>query len=386
MSSVINIFNRLDLIVSHGDGVYIIDKQGKKYLDFVSGMATNALGYNNKYLNQALKNQIDKIWHCYNYYIIEEQERLAQRLVNRTFADKTFFCSSGLEAVEAMIKFATYHSYAIKENRQEIIALQGGFHGRSLLGSSLTHYTSLQKGLGKLLNNIVHVPRNDIQALRKVISNKTLAIILEPVQAEGGIHVLDYKYLKKVRELSNQYGILLCFDEVQCGYGRTGSLFHYEQLLIEPDMLTCAKGMGNGFPLGGCLMKDKIATSLPIGIHGSTYSGNPLAMTVGNAVLDCMEAEGFFDHVRKSGQYMSTILHQLKDQTSWMQEIRGIGLMWGIDIRKGIDAKLLMQKCKDNGLLISIANGRKTMRLVPPLIIKKQEIDEMAEKLSTIIF
>ncbi|MFP3033239.1 MAG: aspartate aminotransferase family protein, partial [Wolbachia sp.] len=328
MDHVVNAYNRSEASIVRGEGVYLFDKDGKKYLDFAAGISTTSLGHCHPYITDKLKEQLDSLWHCSNIFTIPQQERLAQRLTELTFADKVFFCSSGLEATEAAIKFIRRYFYLNgQEKRSHIITIEGGFHGRSIAAISAGGNEKSREGFAPLLSGFDKVPRNNIEALEKKINSETAAIFLEPIQSEGGVHPLDVEYLKKVREITKAQGIILCFDEVQCGYGRIGSLFYYQNIGVEPDMLTCAKAMGNGFPLAACLVKDYIAETITPGTHGSTYGGNPLAMTVGNAVLDVMLKEGFFDHVKKVSKYLKEKLLPLTEEfPKIVSEVRGEGL------------------------------------------------------------
>ncbi|OWZ25119.1 aminotransferase class-III family protein [Wolbachia endosymbiont of Wuchereria bancrofti] len=328
MSHIINAYSRLETPIVRGEGVYLFDRDGKKYLDFAAGISTTSLGHCHPYIADKLKEQLGSLWHCSNIFTIPKQEKLAERLAALTFADKVFFCSSRLEATEAAIKFIRHYFYSKgQEKRNRIITIEGGFHGRSIAAISAGGNKKSREGFAPLLSGFDKVPRNDVRALEEKISNETAAVFLEPIQSEGGVYTLDVRYLQKVREITKAQEIILCFDEVQCGYGRIGSLFHYQNIKIEPDMLTCAKAMGNGFPLAACLVKDYIAEAITPGTHGSTYGGNPLAMTVGHAVLDIMLEEGFFNHVQGISRYLKEKLLLLaKEFPKIISEVRGEGL------------------------------------------------------------
>jgi acetylornithine/N-succinyldiaminopimelate aminotransferase len=376
MSHVVNAYNRLKILIIKGEGVYLFDENNKKYLDFAAGIATASLGHCHLYITDKLREQLGSLWHCSNVFTIPEQERLAERLTTLTFADKVFFCSSGLEATEAAIKFIRRYFYSKGQTkRNRIITIEGGFHGRSIAAISAGGNEKAREGFSPLLSGFDQVPRNDIKALKEKISDETAAVFLEPIQSEGGVYPLNTEYLKKVRKITQAQGIILCFDEVQCGYGRIGSLFHYQNVGVEPDMLTCAKAMGNGFPLAACLVRDYIAEAITPGTHGSTYGGNPLAMTVGNAVLDTMLKEGFFDHVKRVSGYLKEKLSSLaKEFPEVISEIRGEGLLIGIELQTPLADKVINQ-CLDKGLILTRVLNNKVIRITPPLIIENEHID-----------
>lgn len=377
MQHIVNAYNRLEISIIKGDGVYLFDDSGKKYLDFAAGIATTSLGHCHPYITEKLKEQANSLWHCSNIFAIPEQERLAKRLVDATFADKVFFCSSGLEATEAAIKFIRRYFYLQGQaERNRIIAIEGGFHGRSIAAISAGGNEKSREGFAPLLSGFDKVPRNDIQALEEKISDETAAVFLEPIQSEGGMYPLSTEYLQQVRKITEAQGIILCFDEVQCGYGRTGSLFHYQNINIEPDMLTCAKAMGNGFPLAACLVKDDIAKAITPGTHGSTYGGNPLAMTVGNAVLDIILKEGFLDNVKIVSQYLKEKLFNLiKEFPGVISEIRGEGMLMGIELNAPLASKII-NKCLHQGLILTKVLNDKVIRITPPLIIENKHVDD----------
>nr|CAD7417367.1 unnamed protein product [Timema poppensis] len=376
MDHVVNAYNRLDTPIVRGEGAYLFDKDG---------ISTTSLGHCHPYITDKLKEQLSSLWHCSNIFTIPEQERLADRLTTLTFADKVFFCSSGLEATEAAIKFIRRYFYSKRQaKRNRIVTIEGGFHGRSIAAISAGNSEKSREGFAPLLSGFDKVPRNDIKALEKKISNETAAVFLEPIQSEGGVYPLDVEYLQKVRKITKAQGIILCFDEVQCGYGRIGSLFYYQNVGIEPDMLTCAKAMGNGFPLAACLVKDYIAEAITPGTHGSTYGGNPLAMTVGNAVLDIMLKEGFFDHVKRISKYLKEKLLPLaKEFPEMISEVRGEGLLMGIELATPVADKVISRSL-DKGAEIGLTSisrsrvnklkldGNKRARIIDRLLNKKE--------------
>ncbi|WP_353477725.1 aspartate aminotransferase family protein [Wolbachia pipientis] len=375
MSHIVNAYSRLLTSIVRGEGVYLFGKDGKKYLDFAAGISTASLGHCHPYVTGKLKEQLGSLWHCSNIFTIPEQERLAERLTALTFADKVFFCSSGLEATEAAIKFIRRYFYSQGQGRRNrIITIEGGFHGRSIAAISAGGNEKSREGFAPLLPGFDKVPRNDIKALEEKISDETAAVFLEPIQSEGGVYTLDVKYLQKVREITKAQGMILCFDEVQCGYGRIGSLFHYQNIGIEPDMLTCAKAIGNGFPLAACLVRDYIAEAITPGTHGSTYGGNPLAMTVGNAVLDVMLEEGFFGHVRRVSKCLKEKLLPLAEEfPEIISEIRGEGLLIGIELKVPFADKIVGQSL-DKGLIMTRVLNNVVIRITPPLIVEDKHV------------
>lgn len=376
MSHIVNAYNRLGISIVRGEGVYLFDQSGRQYLDFAAGIATTSLGNCHPYIEDKLKEQLSSLWHCSNLFTIPQQELLAERLVSLTFADKVFFCSSGLEATEAAIKFIRRYFYVKgQKKRNRIITVEGGFHGRSIAAISAGGNERSREGFAPLLVGFDKVSRNNIQALKEKISDETAAVFLEPIQSEGGIYSLNVEYLKQVREITKDQGIILCFDEVQSGYGRIASLFHYQNVGIEPDMLTCAKAMGNGFPIAACLVRDYIAQAITPGTHGSTYGGNPLAMTVGNAVLDSMLKEGFFSHVKEVSKYLNKkLLDLFKQFPKAILEVRGEGLLMGIELQVPIADKIVNQ-CLNEGLILTKVLNNRVIRITPPLIIENEHVD-----------
>ena len=384
-SCVVNAYNRSKVPIIRGEGVYLFDENGNRYLDFASGIATVGLGHCHPYIISKLEKQISQLFHCSNLFTIPEQERLARRLVDLTFADKVFFCSSGTEAVESAIKFIRRYYYSkglLYKNR--IITIQGGFHGRTIAAISAGGNQKSKEGFAPLLEGFDHVIRDDISDLLSAVTDQTAGILLEPIQAEGGVHILNTDYLRQIRDITRKKDILLCFDEVQCGYGRPGSLFYHQLIGVEPDLLTCAKAMGNGFPVAACLLKDAIAETITPGCHGSTYGGNPLAMVAANAVLDLMTEDGFFDGVSKVGEYLGESLRALsRCNQCIISAVRGIGCIWGVDIN--ISAQEVVSECVRHGLLITRVSNNKTLRIVPPLIIEKSHVDDAVNILNKVI-
>ncbi|MDG7056774.1 MAG: aspartate aminotransferase family protein [Wolbachia endosymbiont of Penenirmus auritus] len=382
MNHIVNAYNRFEIPIVRGEGACLFDKDGKKYLDFAAGISTTSLGHCHPYIADKLKKQSDLLWHCSNIFTIPEQERLAERLTALTFADKVFFCSSGLEATEAAIKFIRRYFYSKgQEKRNRIITIEGGFHGRSIAAISAGGNEKSREGFAPLLSGFDKVPRNNIKALEEKISDETAAVFLEPIQSEGGVYKLDAEYLHKVKEITKAQEMILCFDEVQCGYGRIGSLFHYQNIGIEPDILTCAKAMGNGFPLAACLVRNYIAEAITPGTHGSTYGGNPLAMTVGNAVLDIVLKEGFFDHVRRISKYLKEKLLPLAEEfPRIISEIRGEGLLIGIELKAPLADKIVSRSL-DKGLIMTKVLNNRVVRITPPLIVHDKHVDAACDTL-----
>ncbi|HWJ99901.1 MAG TPA: aspartate aminotransferase family protein [Xanthobacteraceae bacterium] len=373
-------YARADLAFERGEGAWLTSTDGKQYLDFSGGVAVNALGHAHPVLVKALTDQAQKVWHVSNLFRIPEAERLAARLVEASFADTVFFSNSGAEAMEGAIKTARkYHAVSGNPERTRIIAFESAFHGRTLATLSAAGAKKYLDGFGEPLAGFDHVPYGDLEAAKKAITKETAAILVEPVQGESGVRVPPPSFLRGLRELCDQHGLLLVLDEVQTGMGRTGKLFAYEWAGIEPDVLGTAKGIGGGFPLGATLATAEAAKGMTAGTHGSTFGGNPLATAVGNAVLDVILAPGFLEHVRESGLRIKQRLAELKDRhPSVIAEIRGEGLLIGI--RCVAPQADVIVAARDEGLLTAAA-GENVVRLLPPLIIGETEIAEAIKKL-----
>lgn len=369
------IYKRTGIRMVRGQGSYLFDDGDKRYLDFASGIAVNAFGHSHPHLVEALREQAGKLWHCSNQYTTDELERFAQRLVDATFADSVFFCSSGTEAVEAGIKFMRrYHYETGAPYRHRIITFEGGFHGRTYGGISAGGNDSARAGFGQLLSGFDRVAYNDIEAVKHAITANTAGILIEPIQGEGGVRPATVEFLQQLRTLCTEHGILLMCDEVQCGYGRPGSIYAFERAGITPDIVTSAKGIGGGFPLGATLVTEKVGQVLPAGSHGSTYGSNPLAMAVGNAVLDLLLEDGLFAHVNAMGKRLVEGLRAIGSDT--IKDVRGVGLMVGLE--PAGDARVLAKTLLEHGLTTSpTVTG--VLRLVPPLNVSATEIDEALE-------
>jgi acetylornithine/N-succinyldiaminopimelate aminotransferase len=381
MEPVLPTYARQPLSFEKGEGVWLETKDGERYLDFAGGIAVTVAGHGHPHLIEALKAQADKLWHTSNLYRIEGQERLAERLVAATFADTVFFTNSGAEALEGAIKMARrYHYGQGAPERWRLITFEGAFHGRTLATISAAGQEKLLKGFGPPVEGFDHVPFGDLDAVRAAIGPETAGILLEPIQGEGGIRAFSNEQLRELRQIADDAGILLIFDEVQCGMGRTGKLFAYEWSGIAPDIMAAAKGIGGGFPLGAILASEKAAGAMTAGSHGTTYGGNPLAMAVGNAVLDIVLADGFLEHVRQVASQMRQGLEGLKDaHPDLIEEVRGAGLMLGLKLRRSEPAALIDALRAEH--MLAVGAGDNVVRLLPPLVISEDEISEALARL-----
>lgn len=375
---IMNTYNRFPIVIIKGRGAIVYDTDGREYLDFVSGIAVCNLGHCHPKVTVAFQKQAQRLIHISNLYHNEPQIKLAKLLVENSFADKAFFCNSGAEANEAAIKLVRkYAKEKLKGNRYEIITMEKSFHGRTMATITATGQEKVQKGFEPLLPGFKYAPFNNIDAVKKAINKKTAAVMLEPIQGEGGVNIPDNDYLKKLRRLCNDEGILLVFDEVQTGMGRTGSLFAYEHYNIEPDIMTLAKGLGNGVAIGAMLAKDSVAEAFTPGSHASTFGGNPLACSAAKASLEVIIEDGILlENCMRMGDYLIKGLKELKKEHSFIKEIRGKGLLVGMELN--IDGKDIVMECIKEGLLINCTMDR-ILRFLPPLIITKEEIDSMIE-------
>jgi acetylornithine/N-succinyldiaminopimelate aminotransferase len=382
MSALYGTYARSELAFERGEGVRLFAQDGTRYLDFHSGIAVNALGHGDKHLVETLKSAAEKVWHTSNVFTIPEQEKLGQRLVENTFADACFFTNSGTEAVECAIKTARHYFWAKGETeRFEIIAFTGSFHGRTLGAIAAGGNPSYLEGFGTPLAGFKHAAPGDLAAVEALITDKTCAILIEPVQGEGGVTAMPAEFMRGLRALCDKHGMLLILDEVQCGYGRTGKFFAYEWSGITPDIMAVAKGIGGGFPLGACLATAEVAKSMVPGTHGSTYGGNPLACTVGNAVLDRMLEPGFFEHVDKMGNRLAWHLQQLQQRfPHHVLELRGKGLLAGIKI--DVPVRDFVLRLRDRQHMLAQGAGENVLRLLPPLIVNEAEIEEAVGKIA----
>ena len=374
MSALAKNYNRRKIAFKRGKGSFLYSTNGKKYLDFVQGIAVNSLGHANPYLTKAMNKQAKKIWHVSNAFIIPEGEKLAKRLRQKTFADYVIFQNSGAEATEAAIKAARRYFYSIgKPQKTRILCIRNSFHGRTLAAIFASGSKKMTEGFGPEVPGFDHFNFADHRGLKKAITKKTAAIMIETAMGESGIKVIPDWCLRDLRKICNKKKILLILDEVQCGIGRSGKFFAYEYAKIKPDIVPIAKGIGGGFPIGAVLMNKKVASAMIPGSHGSTFGGNPLAMSVGNAVLDQIFKKGFLKNVQKSSKYFLSELNKIKeDYPEIIKEVRGIGLLIGLQLY--YDQNKFIKKLDDNKLLTMKA-GENVVRILPPLNVKKQEID-----------
>jgi acetylornithine/N-succinyldiaminopimelate aminotransferase len=374
MSALAKNYNRKKISFNYGRGSFLYSTNGKKYLDFVQGIAVNSLGHANSYLIKAINKQSKKLWHVSNAFIIPESEKLAARLTKKTFADFVIFQNSGAEATEAAIKVARRYFYSIgKPKKNRILCVKNSFHGRTLATIYASGSKKMTEGFGPKVDGFDHFEFGDHKSLKKSITSKTAAIMVETVMGEGGIKVIPDWCLKGLRKICNEKKILLILDEVQCGIGRSGNFFAFENSKIKPDIVPIAKGIGGGFPLGAVLMNKKVASGMTAGTHGSTFGGNPLAMSVGNAVLEQIFKKGFLSNVKKVSKYFHLELGKLKKEfPKIIKEVRGVGLLIGLQLHN--DQAKFIQKLMDNKLL-TIRAAENVIRILPPLNVKKQEID-----------
>ena len=368
--------NRAPVCFTYGKGINLWDTEGRKYYDFLSGIAVNALGYSHPKVVNAVKAQAEKLIHCSSLYYIEKQAQLAKVLVENSCADRVFFANSGAEANEGAFKLARiYFKKKGMPDKYEIITLKKSFHGRTLATTAATGQEKYQKPYAPLTPGFINVPMNDIDALKAAVNEKTCAVMLEPIQGESGVNPVDLQYMKEVKKLCEANGILLIFDEIQCGLGRTGKLFAYEHFDVEPDIFTLAKALGSGVPIGALCAKEFVASAFEPGDHGSTFGGNPLACAAGLAVMDVLINDGLIKNAELMGEYFSRKLKSLAEKYPVIKEIRGKGLLIGIEL--SIDkAGEIKNKCFGMGYLIGNV-GTHTLRILPPLIVTEQDIDGM---------
>ena len=382
--AIIHTYNRFPVVLDHGDGVYLYDVEGKKYLDFAAGIAVCAFGYNVKEYNDALKAQIDKMIHVSNLYYTQPMAKAAHKLVNACGLKKVFFTNSGTEAIEGAIKLARKYAWT-RDNGStdhEIIAMNHSFHGRSIGALSVTGNPHYQEAFKPLIDKVVFAEYNNLDDVASKITDKTCAIIMETVQGEGGIYPATREFIQGVRKLCDEKDILLILDEIQCGMGRTGKMFAYDYYDVKPDILTVAKALGCGVPIGAFVAGEKVEKALVAGDHGSTYGGNPLATAAANAVFDMFESRHILDNVNEVGDYLGEKLASLVERYDFIKETRGLGLMRGLEFT--IPVGDIVAKSIASGLLI-ISAGTNIIRFVPPLVITKENVDEMYEKLDKVL-
>lgn len=376
-------YGRFPVTLVRGEGCRVWDDEGKEYLDFVAGIAVCSLGHSSPVVCRALKEQCEKLVHVSNLYYTEPQTDLAQMLVEHSFADRVFFCNSGAEANEAAIKLARKYSMEkFGPDRHVIISMHNSFHGRTMATLSATGQSKIQVGYDPLLQGFRFVPFNDIAALDEAMDKDVCAVMLEPIQGEGGVVCPDPDYLKQVRTLCSEKGVTLIFDEVQVGMGRTGKLFAHEHFGIAPDIMTLAKALGNGFPIGAMLSTDEMGQAFGPGSHATTFGGTPLATAVSKAVLQSLLQDGWVTNAEKMGAYFKSGLNRLAEKHETMKEVRGLGLIIGVELC--VPGAPVVEACRQKGFLIVCAQER-VLRLVPPLIVGKEEIDLLLEALDNIL-
>ena len=380
--AVMSTYARTDLVFERGEGSWLTTKDGRRFLDFTSGIAVNALGHAHPHLVEALKEQTEKFWHCSNLYRIDGQERLAQRLIDASFADTAFFCNSGAEAMECAIKIARrYHQAAGRPHKYRVITADNAFHGRTLATISAGGQAKHLDGFAPVVDAFDHVPFGNMNEARAAVTEETAAVLVEPIQGEGGYNVADDAYLHGLRAMADEFELLLIFDEVQSGMGRTGRLFAYEHAGVTPDIMALAKALGGGFPVGACLATAAAAEHMVPGTHGSTFGGNPLAMAAANAVLDVVLADGFLDRVNEAAARLNTGLTGLvANHPDVFEAVKGRGLMVGLKCVP-LNGDVVNQLIEEN--LLTVVAGDNVVRLLPPLTVTDDEIDLALEKLES---
>lgn len=377
------VFARYPIVLSHGEGPYLFDADGRRYLDFLAGIAVNVLGHAHPALVEAIRAQAGKLVHCSNLYYTETQAQLIEKLAKWSGLGKVFLANSGAEANEGAMKLARKYAYLKDPEKREIITAQHGFHGRTLATLTATAQPKYQEGYGPLPACFTYVPYDDVAALEAAVSDKTCAVLLEPIQGEGGVHVPDAAYLQKVRALCDKHGALLVLDEIQTGVGRTGTFFAYEQSGVTPDIVTLAKGLAGGVPIGAFLAKDEVAAAFHPGDHGSTFGGNPLACAAANAVFDAIESEGLLAHVQEVGAYLMESLRKLQRKyPALVAEVRGKGLIIGLQLTE--PGRAISDDCLNEGAIINCTAGD-VLRFVPPLIIENTHVDELVRILDKVL-
>lgn len=380
---LIHTYNRYPIVVEKGNGIRLYDTNGNRYLDFGAGIAVFALGYNNKEYNNALKNQIDKMIHTSNYFYNEPAVLAAKAITAASGMDRVFFTNSGTEAIEGAIKLAKKYAY-LKDGStdHEIIAMEHSFHGRSMGALAVTGNYHYQEAFGPMLAGVKFAQFNDLDSVKELVNDKTCAIIFETIQGEGGIYPATKEFMEGVKQICEEKGILLILDEIQCGMGRSGSMFAYQQYGVEPDILTCAKALGCGVPIGAFLAKEDVAKAFVPGDHGTTYGGNPLACAAAVEVFNQFNKLNVVENVKTVGAYLTEKLNQVVSDYEIVKERRGMGLIQGIEIT--VSPKEVIEKCLKNGLILFSA-GVNVLRFVPPLVITTGDVDEMIEKLRKVL-
>jgi acetylornithine/N-succinyldiaminopimelate aminotransferase len=378
------VYPRCDVRPVRGEGCYLIGERGERYLDFAAGIAVNALGHGHPHLTKAIAEQAATLMHVSNLYGSPQGEALAQRIIDKSFADTLFFTNSGTEAIECAIKTARRYFYVGEQpSRTKIITFNNAFHGRTMGAISATNQPKMRDGFEPLVPGFDYAPFNDLDAALALVDKDTAGFLVETIQGEGGLSAGTPDFIQGLRKACDENGMLLILDEIQCGYGRTGKMWAYEHYGIEPDIMTVAKGIGGGFPLGACLATEGAARGMVFGTHGSTYGGNPLAMAAGMAILDVMEEPGFLEHVTKMGDRLRQAFEQLiPNHDHLFEEIRGKGLMLGIKLKQPAVSRQFVAHLRDNHGLLTVAAGDNVFRVLPPLIIEDQHVAECVERLS----
>lgn len=381
-SALMETYKRFPLTIVKGKGSTVWDEQGQEYLDYTSGLAVCNLGHVPNAVQEPVKKQLDTLWHCSNLYHIPVQEQLAALLVEHSCTDHVFFCNSGAEANEAVIKLARRHAQKKKQtDKFEIVTFQQSFHGRTLATLAATGQEKIQDGFAPLTAGFRYLPYNDVKALDELVSNNTIAVLLELVQGEGGVIPADPAWVKQLAQLCQDHDLLFMVDEVQTGMGRTGSLFAYEQYGIEPDVISVAKGLGSGIPIGALLAKQEVASSFDAGSHGSTFGGNPVAATAGKATLEVLTTDGFLVEVSEKAAYLRKELENLQKRYTCIQEVRGLGFLQGLLIKE--KAAQVVEDAREQGVLLLLA-GPDVVRILPPLTTTKAEMDQVIDVLKNV--
>nr|ADI23452.1 ornithine/acetylornithine aminotransferase [uncultured nuHF1 cluster bacterium HF0770_35I22] len=376
-SSVMPTYGRYNFALVKGEGAYVYDAKGHRYLDFGSGIAVNSVGHCHPHLVKTLQRQAETFWHCSNLYYIPNQDKLADRLIENSFPGAVFFNNSGAEATELSVKVARrFQSSLGFTKRFRTITIEGAFHGRSLAMLAAGKQEKHLKGFGPIVEGFDQVKFGNLTSVERAITDETAAVIVEPIQGEGGVRSMDSSFLKGLRQLCDKTGILLIVDEVQSGVGRTGKLFAYQHAGITPDIMALAKGLGGGFPIGACIARSDIALSMGAGSHGSTFGGNPLATAVADAVLDVILAPGFLENVKRVSSLLFKKLEVLISQNNEVfSEVRGVGLMIGLKCQENVENGVVVNSLMENGLL-TVPAGDNVVRLIPPLIIDDEQVSE----------
>ncbi|MTI60694.1 MAG: aspartate aminotransferase family protein [Firmicutes bacterium] len=375
---------RYPLVIDHGSGIRVYGQDGQEYLDFLAGIGVNALGYGHPVLVKALQEQVAKLIHCSNLYYIEPQAYLEKLLIKKSCCDRVFFANSGSEANEGALKLARKYFKTRGEKKFKVITAERSFHGRTLITTAATGQEKYHRPYQPLPEGFAMVPFNDLTAMEKAVGPETAAVMIEPIQGEGGVYPAEQEYLQGLRELCNQKGILLIFDEVQCGVGRTGSLFAYEEYGVEPDIMTLAKALGGGVPIGALLAKEKVASAFEPGDHGTTFGGNPLATRAAVTTLEVILEDGFLEGVKEKSSYFVKQLEGLIAETRNVKGIRGLGLMLALELSSNISAKDLTMELFNRGFLVNAVQEH-TLRFLPPLVVEKADIDLLVGELADLL-